>query len=444
MSGGSVSNFAAAESSVLKSLTLDNVGPAPKMSLNFGSRLNILTGDNGLGKSFLLDIIWWSLTRTWPANVNAGLTAGKMALSHENKQGKITFKLTGKTKKELVYTSTFDRYAQAWTGKAGRPVIPGLVIYAMSDGSLAAWDPARNYWRTKGNVDVQERPPAYVLSPQEVWDGLYNKEGVPVCNGLIRDWALWQQDSTRPHFKNLKILLESLSSSEAEIMVPGELTRISLDDARDIPTLRMPYNQDVPILHASSGMRRIVALSYFLLWVWHEHIQAARLLRDKPSNQVIFLIDEIESHLHPSWQRRIVPSVLEVMKAMHTEEAHIQLITATHSPLIMSSLEPEFNQKTDAWFDLNLDGKEVVLEKCEFENQGESNNWLCSNAFDMSSTRAEPYEQLVEKASQLLRQAKITKRDVLEMNQKLVQALNPCDPYLITWRYLCQKEGWLE
>ena len=32
-------------------LGIANVGPAPDMELDFGSRLNLLTGDNGLGKS---------------------------------------------------------------------------------------------------------------------------------------------------------------------------------------------------------------------------------------------------------------------------------------------------------------------------------------------------------------------------------------------------------
>lgn len=45
-------------------LKLNNVGPAPTMDLEFGDRLNIITGDNGLGKSFLLDIVWWAMTRT--------------------------------------------------------------------------------------------------------------------------------------------------------------------------------------------------------------------------------------------------------------------------------------------------------------------------------------------------------------------------------------------
>src|SRR5436305_3593729 len=50
---------------MLQSIHLKGVGPAPKLSLEFAPRLNLLTGDNGLGKSFVLDIAWWALTGTW-------------------------------------------------------------------------------------------------------------------------------------------------------------------------------------------------------------------------------------------------------------------------------------------------------------------------------------------------------------------------------------------
>ena len=62
---------------MIQHLDLVNVGPSPNMNLEFGKRLNLFTGDNGLGKSFLLDIAWWSLTRKWPAEINNKLTAGK-------------------------------------------------------------------------------------------------------------------------------------------------------------------------------------------------------------------------------------------------------------------------------------------------------------------------------------------------------------------------------
>lgn len=345
---------------MIKHLKITNVGPAPEMELDFGKRLSFLTGDNGLGKSFLLDIAWWALTRKWPAEVNPKLTAGKKALPAGPDEATIGFSFTSKSKDE-AYQSSYMRREQAWTGRSGRPANPGFVLYAMSDGSFAVWDPARNYWRTQDGMDVQDRPPAYVFSPKEVWDGLPGQEDTWLCNGLVRDWAGWQKENGVP-FKNLIEVLDVLSPSQQEKLEPGELTRISLDDVRDMPTIRMPYQQDVAIVHASSGMRRIIALAYFLVWAWEEHKKAAKQLGEPETNQIIFLVDEIESHLHPSWQRSIVPGVLSVMERL-TSHAEVQLLAVTHSPLIMASVEPTFDREQDAWFHLDLVNGNVVLTK---------------------------------------------------------------------------------
>lgn len=41
------------------------MGTSPHFDVELGERINIFTGDNGLGKTFLLDISWWLLTGTW-------------------------------------------------------------------------------------------------------------------------------------------------------------------------------------------------------------------------------------------------------------------------------------------------------------------------------------------------------------------------------------------
>jgi recombinational DNA repair ATPase RecF len=51
---------------VLRRLTLEHVGPAERLELDFAERLNVITGDNGLGKSFLLDVAWWVCAHDWP------------------------------------------------------------------------------------------------------------------------------------------------------------------------------------------------------------------------------------------------------------------------------------------------------------------------------------------------------------------------------------------
>lgn len=441
---------------MIKHLKITHVGPAPILELEFGKRLNILTGDNGLGKSFLLDIVWWALTRKWPAEINPNLPSGLMARPHESSKASIEFEFTAKTG-QPSYSSSFDRKRQTWTGKAGRPSNPGLVLYAQVDGSFAVWDPARNYWLKKGSVDAQDRPPAYVFSPREVWDGLRDEERGLLCNGLVADWAGWQKEKNFK-FDMLKAVLEKLSPSTDEKIEPGELTRIGLDDPRDIPTLKMPYGQSVPVLHASAGIRRIIALAYLLVWSWLEHLIASHVLGQQATTQVVFLIDEIEAHLHPKWQRRIVDSLLGVMNTLtrttgiserfvrtsFSPISDIQIIAATHSPLVMASIEPAYDHRKDAWFDMDFERGEVVLRRRDFEKHGDSATWLVSEAFDLKSSRALEYEMLVEKASDLLDNEKPDVAKIEAMNKDLVKALSPKDDFLFRWRSICFKKGLLK
>ena len=429
---------------MLEHLKMTNVGPASTMELDLGKRLNLLTGDNGLGKSFLLDIAWWALTRKWPAEINSRLSAGLMAKPHESGKATIEFTFTAKSK-PVSYISTFDRQAQAWTGKAGRPSNPGLVLYAQVDGGFAVWDPSRNYWRRKGNVDVQDRPPAYVFNSREVWDGLRDEERGLLCNGLILDWAGWQKEKGNA-FKSLCAVLKALSPSDEEEIVPGDLTRISLDDPRDIPTLEMPYGQSVPVLHASAGIRRIIALAYLLVWSWEEHNKASKLLDQETTSQVIFLIDEIEAHLHPKWQRRIISALLGVMGTL-TRKADVQIMTATHSPLVLASVESSFDAAEDAWFGLDFvaDGKgaHVELTNRPFVRRGDMSSWLTSEAFDLTSARSLEAEMVLKNAAIAMSDEAFDAQKAKELDGQLRKVLGDTDPFWMRWRFVAEKKGWL-
>ena len=83
---------------MIEYLGLENVGPAPEMALDFAPRVNLLTGDNGLGKSFLIDVVWWALTRRWPREVNRRMTSGHPARPHDSQsEASIGIRLRGRT-----------------------------------------------------------------------------------------------------------------------------------------------------------------------------------------------------------------------------------------------------------------------------------------------------------------------------------------------------------
>lgn len=431
---------------MLENIRINNIGPAPEMELAFGSRLNLITGDNGLGKSFLLDVAWWVLTRHWPQELNPRLTSGYAARPvNPQKPATIEFRLKSKSK-TVSYESNYSAREQAWIGRSGRPWNPGLVIYAHADGGFSVWDPARNYWKKKGSVDIQDRLPGYVFSPKEVWDGLKVDVGPReeiVCNGLIRDWASWIMKSG-PEAERMSYILSKLSPSREEQIIAGPPTRMSLNDVRDIPSIRTGYADAVPILLASSGIRRIVALAYVLLWSWQEHRIAAELIQEDPTQRVILLVDELESHLHPKWQRTILSSLLDVAKVMH-KEATIQIIAATHSPLILASAEPFFDKKKDAWFDLDLNAKakppRVELRKRDFVRRGSVGKWLTSEAFDLKEDRSLQAELAIGEALELVKVPRPSPADIQRVDRLLRDSLSEIDPLWMRWEEFRMQHG---
>lgn len=403
---------------MLESLHLKNVGPAPEMTLDLAPRLNLITGDNGLGKSFLLDVAWWALTRTW---------AREMVVPRAGLKAEIGYAYTKQTPGVFAYTSQYEPARVRWTVKHSRPPIPGLILYAQVDGGFSVWDPMRNYW----TADAPDRPNAYLFAPDEVWKG--NEH----CKGILNDWLLWQARKDRK-FKTLSRVLEALSPSPTEIMRPGEPRELTIQDAGPTPTLRMAYGEDVPLIHASAGMRRIIALAYLLTWAWDRHEEAAKLRGQRAAKEIIFLVDEIEGHLHPQWQRRVVPALLSVMDVLTgSHGSKVQLVVSTHAPLVLASVEPTFDAAQDAWFDLDLERKRVALRKRTYVRRGEVGNWLVSEAFDLKSPRSLEGEQAVAAAEALMQAKTRPAKGAVEEADRLLRAagLPDIDTFWVRWRF---------
>ena len=174
------------ESATLSSLKLISVGPVRELAFEPSTRLNIITGDNGLGKTFLLDCTWWALTGSWasnPAYPHNGTSRGQPAISFIIDSGKRLIKNHSKYIKEKDFWSSSKRNA-----------LPGLSIYARADGSFAIWDPAK-----RRLIDDPESydgsDPQIEFSKDEVLFGktnIFRRRKIIVCQGLIKDWLDWQ------------------------------------------------------------------------------------------------------------------------------------------------------------------------------------------------------------------------------------------------------------
>jgi AAA domain len=164
---------------MLERLFLRGIGPAATLGpVEFGERVNLITGDNGVGKTFLLDTAWWALTGSWPR-------------------------------------------VAAWPRPDSGPGNPPVIKAQVRGGA-----------RT---VPIVGR---YQFD-REAWNAIASVDGKPICRGLIEDWVTWQQTSS-DEWEALCAALAKQSPPGNERLVPGKPAQVWLDDVRLHPTLALP------------------------------------------------------------------------------------------------------------------------------------------------------------------------------------------------------------
>lgn len=394
---------------MLKRITTQHIEPTD-LDVALAPRLNLLAGDNGLGKTFLLDLAWWALTGSW---------AQRAAIPRrlESVDPKIRCEVEGLDGSASI-TGTFDFHEQSWDRQEPtrstidpRTDMPRsrfdyesmkLVVATRSEGGFDVWDSYRTSgpWRSPLGAIAWGSSRRFSLDPRAVWDGLTTEDGTTLCNGLIRDWATWQFQKPAL-FALFARVLAKLSPHDGEVIAPGPPRRISIEDTRDIPTILLPYGS-VPVTHASAGMRRVLSLAYVLVWTWYEHTEAARLMNVAPLQEMVLLIDEIDAHLHPTWQRVILPALFEVFPEIE-RSLQVQVIVSTHSPLVLASVETLFDEDRDSLLHFVLRDGKILVEQIPWAKQGDVVNWLVSETFGLYQGRSREAERAIEAAEAFMR-----------------------------------------
>lgn len=407
----------------LASLRLRNVGPAESFDLEFGERLTLIAGDNGLGKSFLLDAAWWAITGKW---------AKRQALpDHEkNRTAEIRFAIRDSKGGLSGSYSTFDRNRHSWIDRRKRPSVSALCVYADVDGSIAISDEIRSGFQAGDNF------PFDLFTGGEVWNGRPGQ-----IEGLVRDWVSWQSSDDRDTFATFVQILEHLSPVAPEDLgpiEPGNPVRIP-GDPRVIPTIRFGYG-DVPIVLSSAGVQRILILAYMVIWAWREHTIAAEQAGRSPVRKMVIVVDEMEAHLHPRWQRVVLPALMTVGKLL-SEGLKVQIIVATHSPLVLASVEADFSEESDVLYHLDLCGDNVVLEPLEFQKQGDSSAWLTSPVFGLRHARSTGAERAIEEAKKIQLNPRPDIADIRSVSAELHRFLASDDPFWPRWVFFAERAG---
>lgn len=122
----------------------------------------------------------------------------------------------------------------------------------------------------------------------------------------------------------------------------------------------------------------------------------------------VVLIDELDLHLHPNWQKRIVSDLKNVFE-------NVQFVATTHSPFIVQSLKSDELINLDDVKGLDNDPNKYSVEEIS-ENEMGVRNVKRSNEFSEMQKKAKHYFELIksnaskadiEKAKELLDEIRI-------------------------------------
>jgi predicted ATP-binding protein involved in virulence len=154
-----------------------------------------------------------------------------------------------------------------------------------------------------------------------------------------------------------------------------------------------------------------LSLGYKTMVAWMVDL-AARMFERYPDSQnplaepAIVLVDEIDLHLHPKWQR-------EIFDYLSDKFPQTQFIVTAHSPLIVQSAPMDANivllRKEDDHVVIDNDLKSVQ-------------NWridqiLTSDLFGLESARGTETEKKLEERKQLLAKDKLTKEEKARLRE---------------------------
>jgi predicted ATP-binding protein involved in virulence len=166
--------------------------------------------------------------------------------------------------------------------------------------------------------------------------------------------------------------------------------------------------QIVPTIGLSDGFRSVLALGGDLIWRLLETFPDSN---DPLKEEGVVLIDELDIHLHPIWQR-------DIAGWLRKQFPNLQFIVATHSPLITISAGEDA-----VTYKLSIDeNKTTQIEKIEKISNMNVDEILKSEAFNLISSYSPQTQKKIDLYYSLQRKPNknnAEQSDLFELQDKL-------------------------
>lgn len=330
----------------IKSIKLINYRGAVSLNIDFHRQLNVFIGVNGAGKSTILDSL--AIMLSWLVNRLKNTNASGQQISEteiNNGQGTAIIEITGGTEDSQEITWKIVKTRTGYIHAGERSNFSQLNEYTQQI--------QRQITEHQGEINL----PLFVyysvnravldiplkIKTKHQFDSLSAYENALTSGSDFRTFFEWFREREDLENENRKyredeIKPEGFCFPDPQLEAVRETIERFLPDFSNLSVRRNPLrmevtkkNKIVTVNQLSDGEKCLIAMLGDL---------ARRMAIANPQNPYpltgtgVIIIDEIDLHLHPQWQRFVVPKLLEVFP-------NCQFFISTHSPNIITHVQPE-------------------------------------------------------------------------------------------------------
>ena len=328
--------FRSGETMILKSIKLTNFRGIRDLRLGFTDHVNVLVGVNGAGKTAVLDCAAIMLSRLVGrirSTTGTGRLFSEYDITNAESETRIVVEIEfdGSVIDWSVSKTRRGHRKQTITGLDGVKEVVGLVHSKMDKDESSSLPIAVYYPTNRAVLDIPLRirkthPFDQLSAYDQALSGNWNSfrvffEWFRNREDLENEWRLDRSRFRDPQLQAVRAAVKRFLPGIGGLRIRRAPLRMIIDK----------NGEELRVDQLSDGEKCTLAMVGDLA---RRMAIANPALEDPLAGKGVVLIDEVDLHLHPGWQRRVVSSLEETFP-------NCQFLVSTHSPQVVSHVTSE-------------------------------------------------------------------------------------------------------
>ncbi len=329
----------------ITTLDIENFKKFDKLTLELNEAFTLLVGENGSGKTTVLDALAVALGLWHKAAPGSGwrnilaeeiriepVRAGDRVVFEPRLPSKVSVKGTIGSKVNLSWTRMVRQGGTRTTNAEARDAEAAITELAQLAEQQRAPLPVLAYYGAgRAWLATNKRPPA---SPSQKkpsrLDAYHHCLDPRINDKKLNEWFLFEAAASngqgRPGLRAVTDAVLGCVADADRLRYDGDLKEIVLSiGGVEQPFYNLSAGQRMMLALVADLAIKAVMLNSYLLG---DSVPPIRVLNETPG---VVLIDELDVHLHPRWQRRVVADLQRTFP-------RIQFICTSHSPQVIGEL----------------------------------------------------------------------------------------------------------